>query len=74
MESNNNTYDNIISMLDGILERQDRMMERMNEINNTMREMNDNISSKRINNEAVTSMKKNNSWWDNMSEARLKKQ
>jgi uncharacterized protein YdcH (DUF465 family) len=70
---NNNTYDNIISMLDDILNRQDRMMERMNEINNTMREMNNNISSTRINNEAVTSMKKN-SWWDNMSEARLKKQ
>jgi len=73
MESNN-TYDNIISMLDNILDRQDRMMERMNEINNTMREMNDNISSKLLNDKAVTSMKKNNSWWDNMSEARLKKQ
>ena len=53
---NNNTYNNIISMLDDILNRQDRMMDRMNEINNMMREMNDNISSELLNQDAVTSM------------------
>ena len=70
----NNTYDNIIATLDRIIAMQDRMIEKMNGIIDTMREMNDNISSERINDDAVTSMKKNNSWWDNMSEARLKKQ
>ena len=71
---NNNTYDNIIATLDRIIERQDRMIEKMNGVIDTMREMNDDISSKLLNDKAVTSMKKNNSWWDNMSEARLKKQ
>jgi uncharacterized protein YaaN involved in tellurite resistance len=53
---NNNTYDNIIATLDRIIAMQDRMIEKMNGMIDTMREMNDNISSKKINDDAVTSM------------------
>lgn len=62
MKNNNNIYDNIIETLDRIIAMQDRMIEKLNEVNDMMREMNNNISSKKMSDGCVASMKENKVW------------
>jgi conjugal transfer/entry exclusion protein len=53
----NNTYNEIIASLDRIIAMQDGMIEKMNEMEGKMNNMIDEISSEKINNDAVVSMR-----------------